>query len=521
MAPTSTPAQTETPVAPTSTHTVVATPVSVSEVLPAECGILTGFEEFGTWKRGQEDNGTLSQGSSQAHAGSNSAELTYDFRTPGNDYVVFRRTLPLGPNATALTAWVFGDRSGHYLNAWISDADERVWQFTFGRVTHTGWAEMTAPIDTGLPWPAGRISGPEGTELKAPLQFRSFVLDDAPDDYSGSGTIYLDELACADAARLALAPSPAPVAPAEAATLAAVPTARPPASESSGAEGDLPGHLAYTVFKPNMSKLTYDLYVSRLDGSESQLVWSWARQPRFRRWDGRLIFNADGQGKDNLWSVNLDGSDPREVSTHPEDSHPSWSPRGDRLLFDSEFYAWGQSAAQRVWTVWRNDTDQKGIEPQSVEVAGRVIMGRSPIWLENDWVVYNGCNYWENNGSCGLYTAPSWGADRARQITTGADDIATDALGSRITYMSRLDGNWEVYSVGFEGGDAANLTRNPANDGLATVSPDGSKIAFISDRSGAWSVWVMNADGSNPVRMFDLPGPVGPDWTTERMSWGP
>jgi Tol biopolymer transport system component len=270
-----------------------------------------------------------------------------------------------------------------------------------------------------------------------------------------------------------------------------------------------------------MSKLTYDLYVSRLDGSESQLVWSWARQPRFRRWDGRLIFNADGQGKDNLWSVNLDGSDAREVSTHPEDSHPSWSPRGDRLLFDSEFYAWGQSAAQRVWTVWRNDTDQKGIEPQSVEVAGRVIMGRSPIWLENDWVVYNGCNYWENNGSCGLYTAPSWGADRARQITTGADDIATDALGSRITYMSRLDDNWEVYSVGFEGGDAANLTRNPANDGLATVSPDGSKIAFISDRSGVWSIWVMNADGSNPVRMFDLPGPVGPDWTTERMSWGP
>ena len=298
------------------------------------------------------------------------------------------------------------------------------------------------------------------------------------------------------------APAPAPVQPAP----------------QAAAGGGLPGYIAFPVYKTGMSKPTYDIYVSRPDGSDRRLLWEWGRQPDIRRGDGRVVLNGDGQGRDNLWTVNLDGSDAKESSLHPEDSHPRWSPNGDRLLFDSEFYVWND---QRMWTVWLQNSAGKGTEPISVNVADRVVPGQNPIWLDNDWVIYSGCNFWEGGSRCGLFTAPSWGEARARQLTDQPDDRAGDFYGDRIAYMSRASGNWDVYTVNFDGGGKVNLTNHPANDGLPTFSPDGSRMAFLSDREGVWAIWVMSADGSNPQKLFDIGGTMGEDWTTERISWGP
>ena len=286
----------------------------------------------------------------------------------------------------------------------------------------------------------------------------------------------------------------------------------------------LPGHLAFINFKPGMSKTTYDIYVSKLDGADRRLVWQWGRHPKFRRSDGRLALMGDEPGKDRLWTINMDGGDAKELSLRSEDAHPSWAPKGDRVLFDSQFYTWGAAKAERIWSIWIQDSADKPVEPRSVAVADRVIPGDSPVWLDNDWIVYRGCNFWAGGGSCGLYTAPSWGAPVARQLTTAPDDFPADALGDWILYTGRDRGNWDVYKVNFAGGPPTNLTNNPAADGLPTFSPDGSKIAFVSDRGGAWAIWVMNADGSNPFKAFDLPGgpaAMGPDWVSERITWGP
>jgi dipeptidyl aminopeptidase/acylaminoacyl peptidase len=51
-------------------------------------------------------------------------------------------------------------------------------------------------------------------------------------------------------------------------------------------------------------------------------------------------------------------------------------------------------------------------------------------------------------------------------------------------------------------------------------SPDGEKIAFVSMRSGSPEIWVSKADGSSPVRISDLGGPlVGyPNWSPDGHS---
>jgi hypothetical protein len=66
---------------------------------------------------------------------------------------------------------------------------------------------MTALISPNQPWPAGHIDGPSNSAVDFPISFQALVLDDGSDDFSGSGTVYIDDLSGAEGT---LPPTPAP-----------------------------------------------------------------------------------------------------------------------------------------------------------------------------------------------------------------------------------------------------------------------------------------------------------------------
>jgi len=155
--------------------------------------MVMNFEAFGSWKAGSA-NGTLVQSSEQAHGGSFSAKLDYNFPGPDNDFVDFTQERDIAGEPNALQLWVYGDKSGHYLNIWIIDAKGQRWSVPLGRIQHEGWRLMTGRIDAELDWPGGPISGPDNGRIDFPIRLNAIVLDDLSDDYIGQGTIYLDEL---------------------------------------------------------------------------------------------------------------------------------------------------------------------------------------------------------------------------------------------------------------------------------------------------------------------------------------
>ena len=198
LAPTETATPTEAPtVAPTATPTPTARP-NTNGVGPQNTTVLgpgaLDFETFGRWVRGDQDNGTFTRSTAQTHGGAASAELAYDFGTADNDFVVFQEEHAISGEPNVLRLWVFGDGSGHYLNAWITDANNQTWQVPFGRVTHTGWKQMEGRINVDQAWPWTHISGPDNGQVDYPIRFRAFVLDDRSNDYIGQGKIYLDDL---------------------------------------------------------------------------------------------------------------------------------------------------------------------------------------------------------------------------------------------------------------------------------------------------------------------------------------
>jgi serine/threonine protein kinase len=216
-APTETPTATRTPAntptrAPTATHKPTHTPRSTptskpptataSRVPPTSTpkpavappsGALITFEQWPAWRRGDQPYGDLTQSQEQAHSGNYSAKLSYNFSGSSDDYVVFVHSIGLAGQPNTVGAWVYGDGSGHYVNAWVQDAQSEMWSVHLGQVGAPGWRQMAGTLGPGHPWPSGHLSGPDNGVVDYPVRFHALVLD-RPGGGPQSGQIYIDDV---------------------------------------------------------------------------------------------------------------------------------------------------------------------------------------------------------------------------------------------------------------------------------------------------------------------------------------
>jgi hypothetical protein len=469
---------------------------------PKAPGVVLDFESATTWRRGTQPYGELTRAADPVHAGGYSAELKYDFPAVQNNFVVFEARPPVGipGQPTALSAWVYGDGSGHFLNVWLRDAGAQVRQYSFGQIKHEGWQQLTAALDDAAGWPNVHISGPDTGKLSFPVSLSALVLDGVPDGAASKGTIYIDDLSTAG--------QPAAGAPAAQTAGAASPAA--------AAASTLSGRIAVPIFAADRG--AYDLYVGDVNGSNFQRVLDRASQPSLRS-DGQQIafrrWAGDGRGVGVMDAL---GGNQRTLTKFVEDGSPSYSPNGQVLVFSS---AREPDRKGRIYQVNVSGGDdwqlRRGDDP---------VFGVSPEWLSSGLIVYKG--EYPQQGIVVMNADGS--APRLLADDASAASPAGSPNGQSVAFMSQRDGNWEVYRVNLDGAGLTRLTNSGANDGLPVWSPDGKSIAFVSNREGGWAVWAMNADGSNQRSLFSLPG--SPDgivagepshnargWVTERMDW--
>ena len=103
----------------------------------------------------------------------------------------------------------------------------------------------------------------------------------------------------------------------------------------------------------------------------------------------------------------------------------------------------------------------------------------------------------------------------------------TDARRSLIAFVTDRDGpdaignlgNQEIYTMNPDGTDQRRLTKDKAEDGGPTFSPDGKRIAFMSRRAGGFEIFVMNADGSDQRQLTHFSelgrGAISPAWSPD------
>jgi Tol biopolymer transport system component len=297
-----------------------------------------------------------------------------------------------------------------------------------------------------------------------------------------------------------------------------VPPTPAPTAVTTISPDELTGKIAFPVY--DTARRTYDIYVANADGSGLQRVLDEASQPALSPDGQKIAFRRWWGGGRGITVMSTYGGDLIQYSDYLEDGLPSWSADGLALSFFSRRES---DRRPRMYVVNLVDRSEWQIVRDREPV-----LGEYPTWNKDGTIAYR--VFWPQ----GAIAIMNSNASDERVIVS--EDTATAPAaspdGAYVAFMSRRDGDWEIYRISSDGSDLLRLTEDGANDGLPAWSPDGSTIAFASDRGGEWGMWAMTADGQGHTRLFALPGaPDGivadqPDyssrgWVEERISWSP
>jgi hypothetical protein len=347
----------------------------------------------------------------------------------------------------------------------------------------------------------------------------------------------------------AVSAQPAPVAVVAAVTPTAPPAAKP-ASKPAPAAGGPTGQVAFGFWNNSAERCTFEIDVINVPAclagpdqcQQTRRIFTLnnVSEPALSPGGDRLAFRAWGKLPDNspyancappvsarhLASSTLDGTAFRDLSGFFEDGHPSWSPDGQRILFDS-----GRNKKDDIIRIYVVNSD--GTNEQDLRIAGQY-----PSWApDSQRFVYRGCDVTGNR--CGVWMANAvpampWNAGSNLIAPVVQDEKAAhpawSPVGDQIVYQSSKAGSWDLYVVKADGTGLRQLTADPGIEGLPAWSPDGQWVAYLSDASGQWGIWAIRADGSERHLLFSFDGGIfGPtsavepygqrDWIDEQLSW--
>lgn len=161
----------------------------------------------------------------------------------------------------------------------------------------------------------------------------------------------------------------------------------------------------------------------------------------------RIVFQSDQDENNNIFSINLDGSDRQRLTDHNgSDQYPEVSPDGNKIAYTS--------AINGIWQI--------------------IVM---------DWDGQNKKQITHNNFRSAY---PTWSHDM-----------------KYIYFEASIDGDWEIYRINSDGTGQIRLTHNShGHDWHPAAHPFDNKVIFESGMTGHDNIYIMNDDGSSISRIF-------------------
>lgn len=279
----------------------------------------------------------------------------------------------------------------------------------------------------------------------------------------------------------------------------------------------------------------YDLYIMNSDGSEQRNITNSPPSdihtnnnvgPVASPDGTRIAFQSDRDGNSEIYIINLESGVQRNLTMNSaSDYSPTWSPDGIHIAFISDRDAVIVDIEAR-YDIWTNNIYIMNADGSDVY----------RLTSDNTTIAYNGLAWSPDGKTIALsFSSPTrFGRyfSRGINLLTLSDLTLTrltfdqsthqsspkwDPTGEYILYMvtgSRLS---NIYSMNRDGTNQIALSRDPnVYDTSPSWSPDGKQILFSSRRDGSYHIYVMNVDGTNLTQLTNGPGEESfPVWLPE------
>ena len=220
---------------------------------------------------------------------------------------------------------------------------------------------------------------------------------------------------------------------------------------------------------------------------------------------GSITFFSARDGNNEIYVINVDGSDPFRVTYDPaSDVDPDISPNGQQIVFTSN-----RSGDNDIYVVDRSGGEVRNLtnHPANDGWARWSPNGQQIVFHSN------------RDGNFEIYMINADGSGNPTRVTDypGVDQFPDwSPNGQQIVFRRDHD----IYVMNLNSGAVDRLTDDPQLDQMAVWAPNGQHFAFMSFREGYCSVFRMNADGSQQTNLTPKdPGDLEAQWCSRAPSW--
>jgi len=280
--------------------------------------------------------------------------------------------------------------------------------------------------------------------------------------------------------------------------------------------------VVYTVGLPDIAanRTARDIWLVTVATGEAKALTTSGHESD-GRWspDGRRVaFISSRSGNEQLFVMNVDGSDARAVSTLSGGvANIVWAPDGRSIAFTSEVYP---DCREEACNAARDK--QREENKSKARIYDRLLYRHWSTWREgkrnHPFVV-------ELNGGAPRDLLPGADYDVPPREREGPHPLAFSPDSRAIAFVAITDvveaisTNADVFEVPAAGGAARKLTTNPGFDGAPAYSPDGRSLAYRSQpRNGyeadKWRLMVLDRASGRSTSLTD-----GWDRSVESPVW--
>jgi serine/threonine protein kinase len=203
---------------------------------------------------------------------------------------------------------------------------------------------------------------------------------------------------------------------------------------------------------------------------------------------GKIIYSSNSSGNDDIWSIDMDGDNRKQITSHPKDDDNPTIPDDFGFIIFS-------SLREKTSHIWRMNPDGSNI--QQLTTAEDYSPYCSP---DGKWAVYYG-----------------WGTGKmvvSKVSTDGGEPIALSEKPSNIPrispdgkyvacfYQENPDEKFRVAILSIDGGDPIRFVPRPSTArGTFRWSADGKSILYIDEKEGFSNIWSQSIDGGIPKQL--------------------